>query len=121
MSRTYDDLERRSADVAARKSIRRRRPRPSPFGFVLLAGAVASVLFLGWTIMMRDASLATYGAALVALAAIYLLIAVFAAVMTYRAGSDGHGFRSLVYALVGGVASIIGFVALGLAIVTLSQ
>lgn len=115
-------LETRRADEAGRRSIRqRRRPNVTPFGIVLLFGAVASAAFLGWAIMIHDAPLAVLGAALVSLGTIYLLIAAFAAVLTYRAGSDGRGGRSVLYALVGGVAAIVAFVAYAFGYIVLFQ
>ncbi len=121
MSRNAYELERRSADVAARKSLHRRGRRVSPFGVVLVFGAIASGAFLVWAALVKDSSLAVLGGALVALATIYLLIAAFATVLTYRSGVDGHGFRAFLYAVIGGATAIVGFVALAIAYVTLNH
>lgn len=108
-------LETRSADVAARKSIHRRRRRASPFWILLLIGVAAAVGFFAWAVLGRDTPVSVLAASLLAIGLVLALVTLRAAVSTYRAGSSGAAGAALLFALVGGMAAILAGLALAAA------
>lgn len=118
MNRYAGDLETRSADVAARKSIRRRRRRISPFGVLLLIAAIGSIAFFAYAMSVRDLQqMPLFGAALIGLGIVFALVAVASAISTVRAGSECSGGRALFYALLGGFAAIVSCVSFAFAVI----
>ncbi len=118
MNRYASDLETRTADVAARKSIRRRRRRISPVGVLLLIAAVGSVAFVLYAISVRDLQqMPLFAAALTALALVFALVTVASGISAVRAGSDCAGGRAVFYALLGGFSAIVASAAFAMAII----
>ena len=104
----YDDRDPRA----------RRRFRVSPAGIALAIALVASLLFLGFALTVRDASQVPLLAAGFAILGIVLLaLAVLGARATYRYATDRRNGAAFATAIGGGLAAMMGLGCLAGAIV----
>jgi hypothetical protein len=88
-------------------------------GLVILAVAlIGSVVFAVYTITVRDASqIPLLAAGGVALGIVFIALALYLLRATWRAGIADRGGRAVGLALVGGIAAIIGFGCVTMAII----
>jgi len=85
---------------------------------MLAAALIGSVLFVLYTITVRDASqIPLLAAGAVALGLVFLALAAYCARATWRAGVEGRNGRALGLAVSGGMAAIIGSACLAGAII----
>ena len=123
-ARTDDRLDdrwqvsRRNADGTRPRPARVRRPRLTPTRVTLAIALGGSAAFLLYAITVRDASqIPMLSSGAFVLGIVFSALAVSGAVATYRSGSDGSAGRSLLYALLGGIAAIIAFACFGGAVI----
>jgi hypothetical protein len=84
-------------------------PRISPGVAMLVVAMVGSVLFVLYTITVRDASqIPLLAAGSVALGLVFIALAVYCVRATWLAGVDGRNGRALLLAIAGGIAAILG-------------
>lgn len=84
-------------------------PQVTPGVAMLAVALIGSVLFVFYTITVRDASqIPLLAAGSVALGLVFIALAVYCVRATWRAGVDGRNGRALGLAVAGGMAAIIG-------------
>jgi hypothetical protein len=85
---------------------------------VLVVALLGSLLFLAFALTVRDTSqIPLLASGAFVLGIVFIGLAAAAARSTYQAGTDGRNGRALGLAVGGGVAAIIGFVCVAMAIV----
>ena len=120
MNRQSGELERRRADSAARKSIRRRPRIISPFWILLIVAAVGSVALFVWSFAIRNAPIAALSAGAGVIGFIFVMLTITSAFATYRAGVQGSAGKSLLLAMVGGGSALAAGVAFAVAYILMS-
>ncbi len=84
-------------------------PRVTPGVAMLAIALIGSVLFVLYTITVRDASqIPLLAAGSVALGLVFVALAVYCVRATWHAGIEGRNGRALGLAVAGGLAAIIG-------------
>ena len=112
----WDDLdEPREASLPLTARLR----RLPPFLVILSVASVVSVAFLALSVMQRSIEIPVLIAAAVVTGIVFATDAVALGRGTYGAAEDGRSGRSLLLALVGGVAAVIAGLSFGAAVVML--
>lgn len=98
---------RRTPQATPRRPIQ--VPRISPGVAMLVVAMIGSVLFVLYTITVRDASqIPLLAAGSVALGLVFIALAVYCVRATWLAGVDGRNGRAILLAIAGGIAAILG-------------
>lgn len=84
-------------------------PRVTPGVAMLAVALIGTVVFVLYTITVRDASqIPLLAAGSVALGLVFIALAVYCVRATWQAGVDGRNGRALGLAIAGGISAIIG-------------
>jgi hypothetical protein len=112
----WDDLDE---PPEASLPLTARLRRLPPFLVILSVASVVSVAFLALSVMQRSIEIPVLIAAAVVTGIVFATDAVALGRGTYGAAEDGRSGRSLLLALVGGVAAVIAGLSFGAAVVML--
>lgn len=92
--------------------------RVTPTVVMLAIAVIGSLGFLAYAVTVREATqIPLLAAGLAVLGIVFGALAVSGLVATYQAGSDGRSARSMILAILGGIASVIALLCFGFAIV----
>jgi hypothetical protein len=108
--------DRRRGSVRQGAAVRAREPEGArlgpipinPTGVLIAVALVGSLLYLAFTITVRDASqIPLLASGAVVLGLVFVAIAVVGARATWRSSVGGRDARAFAHALVGGIASLV--------------